>query len=76
MIDLTEGNDKKSSLGGFALRYAFKLFFSVFNLCFDLLLCLIYVYRCLSRLVLGFLYVLKHARLLDFTFLVTALFLC
>ena len=79
MIDLTKGNGKKSSLGAFVLRYSFKIFFffSIFNLCFNMLLCLVYVYICLSRLVLGFLYVLKHARLLDFMFFfVVALFLC
>ena len=78
MIDLTEGNGKKSSLGAFALRYALKPFFFFFALTSVLIyfFCLVYVYLCLSRLVLGFLYVLKHARLLDFTFLVIALFLC
>ena len=72
MIYLTKGNSKKSSLGAFALRYSFKLFFffSVFNPCFNLFLCLVYVYIYLFRLVLGFLYVFKHVRLLDFTFYV------
>ena len=44
---------------------------------------LVYVYICLSRLVLGFLYVFKHIRLLDLCFLffvyfffVSTLFLC
>ena len=78
MIDLTEGNGQKSSLGAFALRYALKtfLFPFYFNLCFSLFLCLVYVYICLFRIVLGFLFVFKHDRLLDFTFLVFALFLC
>ena len=78
MIDLTKGNNKKSSLGAFALRYALIPFFFFFALTSVLIyfFCLVYVYLCLSRLVLGFLYVLKHAGLLDFTFLVIALFLC
>ena len=40
--------------------------------------CLVYVYTCLFRLVLGFLYFFKYVRLLDFTFmfwLASALFL-
>ena len=70
MIDLTEGNCKKLSLAAFALRYALKPLFFFSSLIFVLfcLLFLVYVYICLSRLVLGFLYVLKHARLLDFMF--------
>ena len=60
MIDLTEGNGKKSSLGAFALRYSFELFFSfsAFNFFFNLFLCIVHVYICLLRLVLGLLYVL------------------
>ena len=78
MIDLTEGNSKKSSLGAFVLRYALKTFLFLFYLIFVLIcfICLVYVYICLFRLVLGFLFVFKHDRLLDFMFLVFALFLC
>ena len=67
---MTKGNGKKSSMRAFALRYAFKPFFFFSILMFALIffLCLVYVYICLSRLVLGFHYVLKHARLLDFIF--------
>ena len=36
---------------------------------FNLFLRLVYVYTCLFRLVLGFLYVFKHVRLLGFHFL-------
>ena len=70
MIDLAEENGKKSSLGAFGLRYSFELFFffSTFNLFFNLFLCLVYVYICLSRLVLGFFHVFKHVRLLDLYF--------
>ena len=70
MIDLTEGNSKKSSIGPFALRYALKPFFFLSALIFVLIcfFCLVYVYLCLFRLVLGFLYVFKHDRVLDFTF--------
>ena len=60
MIDFIKGNGQKSSLGAFALRYSFELFFLLFfafNLFFYLFLCLVYVYICLFRLVLGFLYV-------------------
>ena len=70
MIDLTKGSGKKLRLGAFALRYALKPFFFFSILMFALIcfLCLVYVYICLSRLVLGFHYVFKHARLLDFIF--------
>ena len=72
MIDLTEGNGQKSSLGAFALGYALKLFFFLFALIFVLIcfFCLVYAYPCLFRLVLGFLYVFKHIKLLDFMFYV------
>ena len=78
MIHLTKKNGKKSSIGAFALRYFFKLFFSFLSLILVLIyfFCLVCVYICLFRLVLGFPYVFKHARLLDFMFLVVALFLC
>ena len=78
MIDLTEGNGKKSSLVAFALRYVLKTFFFFSALIF-VVICfffLIYVYICLFRLVLGFVSIFKHDRLLDFMFLVFALFLC
>ena len=70
MIDLTEGNGKKSSIGAFALRYVLKPFFFFSALIFVLIcfFCLVYVFLCLFRLVLGFLYVFKHDRVLDFTF--------
>ena len=64
MLDLIEGNSKKSSLGAFALRYSFELFLFSFST-FNLFLCLVYVYIRLSKLVLGFLHVFKHVRLLD-----------
>ena len=78
MIDLTEGNGKKSSLGAFALRYVLKTFHFLLclNLCLIYFFCLVFVYFCLFRLVLGFLSVFKHVRLLDFMVLVFALFLC
>ena len=78
MIDLTKENGQKSSLGAFALRYALKpfFFFSALTLVLICFSCLVYVYLCFSRLVLCFPYVLKHARFLDFTFLVVTLFLC
>ena len=78
MIDFTEENGQKLSLEAFSLRYSFKLFFSFLSLILVLIyfFCLIHFYICLFRLVLGFAYVFKHARLLDFTFLVVALFLC
>ena len=78
MIDLTEGNSQKSSLAAFALRYVLKTFFFFLALIF-VVICfffLVYVYIYLFRLVLGFLSIFKHDRLLDFTFLVFALFLC
>ena len=57
MIDLTEGNGQKSSLGAFALRYALKAFLLFFAMIFVLIcfFCLVYVFMCLFRLVLGFL---------------------
>ena len=51
MIDLTEGNGLKSSLGVFL----FKVFFSCFNLVFGL----VYVCACFLRLVYSFAYVLS-----------------
>ena len=78
MIDLIEGTGQKSSIGAFALRYALKAFLFFFALIFVLIyfFCLVYVCTCLFRLVLGFLHIFKHDRLLDFTFLFSALFLC
>ena len=70
MIDLTERNSQKSSLGAFALRYSFKKKISTFNL----FLCLVYVYICFFRLVLCFLYFFKHVRLLDLSFQVLLCF--
>ena len=56
---------------GTLLKFSFSFLSLILILiCF---FCLVYVYICLFRLVLGFSYVFKHARLLDFTFLVVAL---
>ena len=70
MIDLTKRNGKKLSRGAFTLRYSFELFFffSACNLFFNLFLCLVYIYICSSRLVLSFLYVFEHVRMIDLSF--------
>ena len=56
MINLTEGNDQKSSLGAFALKVFFLaiLFILSFFSCFNLVFSLVYVYVRLSKLVYSF----------------------
>ena len=56
MINLTEENDQKSSLGAFALKVFFLaiLFILSFFSCFNLVFSLVYVYVRLSKLVYSF----------------------
>ena len=51
---------------GFLLNFSFSI--STFNLFFNLFLCLVYIYICSFRLVLSFLYVFEHVRMLDLSF--------
>ena len=63
----------------FWFKVSFKTLFFFFSALIFILICffcLVYVCLCLSRLVLGFLHIFKHDRLLDCTFWVSALFLC